>query len=306
MISKLNRYCNMKVHVLFFILLSLIFLKPESIHAQSKATLGELTVVSWNIQMLPNFFRAFSSSLRKRQKQRTPWIIDYIKEKNYDVWVLQEVFDKEICRRLCRRLKAEYPYQVRPINKGRITSNGILILSKYPIQKLGYVVYDKGIGADRMAAKGCVLVELEKDGQAIQIAGTHLQAGGGGEGMKIRAKQYEDIRALLDQHQKEQVPQILAGDMNTRKSDSKRYQLMLETLQMKDFPLDEEEPYTIDAKNSWKSLQHDPIQLDYILLASNGSKMSIDQQKVLRPKRRHEGAIIDLADHYGVLAFFKW
>lgn len=296
----------MKTPILFFILLSLNSLNIESLQAQEPQKLGELTVVSWNIQMLPNFFRVFSSSLRKRQKQRTPWVIDYIKEKNYDVWVLQEVFDKEICRRLSRRLKAEYPYQVRPINKGRITSNGILILSKYPIKKLGHVIYDKGIEADRMAAKGCVLVELEKDGQAIQIAGTHLQAGGGGEGNEIRAKQYEDIRMLLNQHQKEQVPQILAGDMNTRKSDNSRYQLMLETLKMKDFSLDEEEPYTIDAKNSWKSLNHDPIQLDYILLASNGVKQSIYQQKVLRPKRRHKGAIIDLADHYGVLAFLKW
>jgi endonuclease/exonuclease/phosphatase family metal-dependent hydrolase len=296
----------MKYYKLLVILLSLSFLSVSRVEAQTTETSTELTVVSWNIQMLPNFFRAFSADLRKRQRQRTPWIINYIKEKDYDVWVLQEVFDQDICRRLRRRLKAQYPYQIRPINKGRLTSNGILILSKYPIKKLGHVVYEKGVGADKMAAKGCVLIELEKEGKKIQIAGTHLQAGGSEERMNIRAKQFLKIRELLDEYQQEGVPQLLAGDMNTRKSRKDRYQLMMKSIQMQDFPMDEEEPYTIDGNNSWKSPAHEPIQLDYIFLAFNNTIAQIKKQKILRPKRRHKGAIIDLADHYGVVAFIEW
>lgn len=252
--------------------------------------------------MLPNFFRAFSSSLRTMQGKRVPWIVAYIEQQDFDVIVFQEVFDVDCKARLQKALKKRYPYQVRPINKGRITGNGILILSRYPMRYLDHVVYTKGVGSDKMAAKGCALVEVVKDSFRFQIAGTHLQSGGSEVAQQHRDQQYKDIRSLLDKHRKAGIPQLVVGDMNTRKSATERYERMLQSMDVLDFPLDEEKPYTIDNENSWKSKDHAPIQLDYIFLRKNQSKSALQTQKVLRPKKEYKGKMIDLADHYGVWA----
>ena len=60
-----------------YILLLITLLLSLPTQAQEPDT-TTLSVVSWNIQMLPNFFRAFSSSLRMMQGKRVPWIVEYI------------------------------------------------------------------------------------------------------------------------------------------------------------------------------------------------------------------------------------
>ena len=282
-----------------YILLLITLLLSLPTQAQEPDT-TTLSVVSWNIQMLPNFFRAFSSSLRMMQGKRVPWIVEYIKSQDFDVIVFQEVFDVDCKARLRRQLKELYPYQVKPINQGRLTSNGILIMSKYRMEKLGHVVYAKGVGSDKMAAKGCVLVEVKKDSAVFQIAGTHLQSGNNEAAQQHRDQQYKDIYNLLEKYRKAGIPQLVAGDMNTRKSATARYERMLKSMDVLDFPLDEAAPYTIDGNNSWKSKDHEPVQLDYIFLRKNESNSSIQTQKVLRPKKEYKGRVVDLADHYGV------
>jgi endonuclease/exonuclease/phosphatase family metal-dependent hydrolase len=267
--------------------------------AQTEAKNTEISVVSWNIQMLPNFFRAFSPDLRKMQAKRLPWIVDYVKSQDFDVICFQEVFDLEQKRRLRRKLKKLYPYQVKPINKGRMTSNGIMLVSKYPMKKLGHVVYAKGSGSDGMAAKGCVLAEINVNGKIFQLAGTHLQAGGG-IAQTHRDQQYKDIRILLDKYKKDGIPQVVAGDMNTRNTDKEAYERMIKELDVLDFPLNEDEPYTVDGNNSWNSEDKNGAQIDYIFLRKNGANVTVLAQNLLRPRKRINGKIIDLADHYGV------
>jgi sphingomyelin phosphodiesterase len=259
-------------------------------------------VVSWNIQMLPNALGIFSSALRKKQKLRAPWIIAHCVAASYDVIVFQEVFDRDIKRKLKKELKATYPYQVDTrIAKGRLTSNGIFIVSKIPMRYVDHVIYEKGAHEDAWAAKGCTLVEVEKEGQKFQIAGTHLQAGSSKDAEKHRGLQYQDIRNLLDKNTNGKIPVLVMGDMNTRKMNVPKYTQMIETIGVKDFPLDEENPYTIDNKNSWNKHEQG-IQLDYVLLQARATQTSIQEQKVLRLKQEHKGKKIDLADHYGIVA----
>jgi endonuclease/exonuclease/phosphatase family metal-dependent hydrolase len=285
------------------LLIFLLFTVQSRAQEPPESTIS-IKVLSWNIQMLPNFFRAFSPSLRKMQAKRLPWIVDYIKSQDFEVIVFQEVFDVECKRRLRRQLKKIYPYQVKPINKGRMTSNGILIVSKHPMKYIDHVVYAKGSGADGMAAKGCVLAELTKGGLTFQLAGTHLQAGSG-IAQQHRDQQYKDIRKLLDKNKKENVPQIVAGDMNTRKSEPEVYNRMLKEMDVEDFPLNEEEPFTVDGNNSWNAPDKKGNQIDYVFLRKQESNSTIVQQKVLRPRKKTKGMIIDLADHYGIMTDLK-
>ena len=259
-------------------------------------------VVSWNIQMLPNALGLFSAALRKKQRIRAPWIITHCIEASYDVIVFQEVFDRDIKRQLKKELKEAYPYQVDTRRtKGRLTSNGIFIVSRIPMKYVDHVIYEKGAHEDAWAAKGCTLVEVEKEGHKFQIAGTHLQSGSSEAAEKHRGLQYQDIRNLLDKHLDKTIPVLVMGDMNTRKGNVPKYTQMIETIGVKDFPLDEENPYTIDNQNSWNKHEQG-IQLDYVFLQARATQTTIEEQKVLRLKETHKGKEIDLADHYGIVA----
>lgn len=266
----------------------------------------ELKVLSWNIQLLPRSFSAFSKALRKQQKLRTPWIIEHCQQADYDVIVFQEVFDKPLAKKLQRELLATYPHQVKPLKKaGRLTSSGILIVSKWPIQKIGAVVYPKGAHEDVWAAKGCTLVKLEQGKNSLYIAGTHLQAGRSEAAKAARSTQYKAIQTLLEQHTNDSLPIVLAGDLNTQKRDEQAYPEMLNTLKMEDKPLNESRPYTIDNQNTWNKGSKNK-QLDYILLRPQKSTIKVVQQKILRLQKTWKEQPLDLADHYGVWATFEW
>lgn len=270
----------------------------------AQATVPKTTnvkIVSWNIQMLPNSLALFSAALRKKQRIREPWIVEHCNKNNYDVIVFQEVFDLDIKRKLKKDLKRSFPYQVDTrTTKGRLTSNGIFIVSRLPMKYINHVIYQKGAHEDGWAAKGCTLVELDKSGVRFRIAGTHLQSGDSDEAIKHRDLQYQDIRTLLDSNFVDSIPVFVMGDMNTQKSNTEKYNSMLEVIRVQDFPLDEDEPYTVDNKNSWNK-NSKAEQIDYVFLQKQHTSTKIFRQKVLRPKHEFKGKQIDLADHYGVV-----
>lgn len=266
---------------------------------------GDLKVLSWNIQMLPNTFRLFSKYLRKKQRLRVPRIAEFCNEADFDLIVFQEVFDRGIRRKLKRLLLSEYPYHVEPVReKGRLINSGVLIVSKLPLKYLDHDVYDKGTGADKWASKACTLVEVRKSNHRIQLAGTHLQSGRDQEDRCCRNYQFHEIRDLLDKHQTREVPVFVVGDMNTRRSNNDEYSTMLEVLDVRDFELDVENPYTIHPNNSWISEAH-PCQLDYILCQPNDAEINVRAQSILRPKAKVGEELIDLADHYAVMTKFE-
>jgi len=260
----------------------------------------ELNILTWNIQMLPNGPSIFSKDLRKLQKVRLSKIIEHCNSAEYDIIVFQEVFDRELRRKLVRKLQKVYPYQIKTKTKfGRLTSNGVLIVSKVPLRYLDHVIYKKGVTADAMAAKGCTLIEAEKNGVIFQIAGTHLQAGNSDEAIKHRYSQYQEIANLIHKYKIDTIPIFVIGDLNTKKSDTKVYQDMLKIIDVQDFPINDPEPFTIDGKNSWNN-HSNGIQLDYILLNPRKTSTQIIEQKILRLKFNYKQKNIDLSDHYGV------
>lgn len=283
-----------------WVIILVLFSFNQSI-AQQDTSQTTVKVLSWNIQMLPNAMGMFSAALRKKQRQRLPWIVAHCEQNDYEVIVFQEVFDVNIKRKLAKALKKTYPHQVNTkIAKGRITSNGILIVSKLPMRYLDHVIYQKGAHEDGWAAKGCTLVEIDKNNKKIQIAGTHLQAGSSEEAQKHRASQYLEIKSLLDANEVEKRPVLVVGDMNTAKANTTKYQLMLESIDLIDFELEEERPYTIDPNNSWNRGEQ-PKQLDYILLQKRNTNTTIQNLKIIRPTQLYKGVKMDLADHYGVV-----
>jgi endonuclease/exonuclease/phosphatase family metal-dependent hydrolase len=280
------------------LLLSALALVLSSVAAAGAKAPGSFRLVTWNIQMLPTFPDV--PKLRKKQALRAPWIVEYLNAQDYDVVVLQEVIDKKMTEILKAGLKTSYPYIVSADGKLGFTgcSGGILFASKIPIKYVDHIVYKNISGVDRMAEKGCVLVAGEFDGVPFQIAGTHLQAGDD----DARRKEVPEIYAgIIGPHKQDGVPQFLAGDMNIDVKEDD-YRLLLETTEMREFPLDDPRPFTTDGLNSWQKGQKKQKRIDHVLLNPRGTGTTITRQIVQRAKREHEGETIDLADHYGVVS----
>ncbi len=287
-----------------FSLLGFCLLTSSLLYSQdySETSYSKLKVVSWNVQMLPNNFSFLSKFLRKKQNIRAPRIINHCISDNFDIIVFQELFDLKIRKKFMKELKNSYPYQVKPF-KGNMAfvSNGILIVSRVPLKYIDHVIFKPGLTADKFAAKGCTLVEAEKDGSTIQIAGTHLQAGRSGKAQIQREMQYSDIRRLLEQNKTQTIPVILLGDLNTKKSKSEDYFKMLESISMEDPTIKDKQLYTFDSNNYWND-NASSSQLDYILIQRRKTNSKIINTKILRPKFIYKGNEIDLADHYAISA----
>ncbi len=259
-----------------------------------------LKVLTWNVQLLPEAFDTFSSSLRKMQSARVPWIVEYLNAQDYDVVCLQEVIDPLITEALMEALKPVYPHQVAPQTQTgeRLLSSGVLFVSRVPIKLVAFSAYEHSAGIDAITSKGATLVEGEKDGVRFQAGGTHMQAGH----QDMKDRQYvEAAEKVLKPHRREGVPQFFVGDFNTEKGTEK-YDILLKTLDMRDYPMDDPVPLSVDGENSWNSPNHRGGLIDHIFLWTGGTGSGIVKQWIQRARREHEGRVIDLADHYGVVA----
>jgi endonuclease/exonuclease/phosphatase family metal-dependent hydrolase len=263
---------------------------------------ANLKILTWNIQMLPALLGI--PDLDKMQVLRAPWIIEFLNAQDYDIVVMQEVIDRKITAQLKAGLEKQYPHIVAPPSKQGFsgTTGGVLFVSKLPIKYVGHIVYKHIAGVDALADKGCVMVEAERNGVRFQIAGTHLQAGH----RQTREKEFAEIyEGIIKPNKQEGVPQFLVGDMNVASDvadEQPMFENLLKTTEMQSFPLDDPEPFTVDAKNSFKGRGQSSERIDHVLLNPRGTKTTILHQSVQRARNEHKGKTIDLADHYGVVA----
>lgn len=280
-----------------FLLKSICFGKndhPDSTNSNSNI----VNIATWNIQMLPTNFSFVSKFLQKKQKTRTPLIIDYCIKHDFDIIVFQEVFDRKIRRKIIQGLNKSYPYQIHPIkNKKALVSNGLLIVGRIPINYLDHIVFKPGVKADKYAAKGCVLFHAQLNDIDIHFMGTHLQSGNSSKAISTRKLQYRDIRKLMNRNSKDNNPFIILGDLNTKKSEKEKYLEMLNILGVSDSESIFKNLYTFSPENSWNNNSR-PLQLDYILMQKDNMKLKINWQKVFKPKHLYKGKEMDLADHY--------
>ena len=266
-----------------------------NLHASEAYVDEELSILSWNIYMLPGITNLAKSVEKSDKRSRAREIADMLNQSSYDIVILQESFFAPARRVLKKQTKDQYPYQYGPVNPsglGYKTSSGIVVLSKIPLELLGTVQYESCNGVDCIAKKGAGLWEGEWNGKRFQVLGTHLNAGGP---QWIRKEQYLQMsEELLEPYSKMGVPQFLCGDMNTHKEKLIDYTLMLEMLDAEDTPTFSEQVNTTVKDKS---------VIDYILLRPNGAAVQILDKNIQRFNAKSE--VIDrlggtLSDHLAV------
>jgi len=289
--------------MLFLFLISAIHLNAHSNDKKTNTPTmdsTELKVLSWNIYMLPPLI--FFNGKRKRASA----IGQLLAESDYDVIVFQEAFHHGARRKLKRCLKDTYSYQIGPANIRYVslrTSSGVWILSKVPIKKVETICFKERSGFDnRMARKGALMIEGEKDGQVFQVIGTHLNAGGTSE---LRLSQ---VRAIHDElmlpFQIENVPQIICGDFNIVKGTN-TYDKMIKILEAKDGELHSSPDATYDPSNDMNKGERKYI-IDYIFYKNNEKKTISTIRKVPKIQYQWHKNHKDLADHNPVEMTIIW
>lgn len=191
----------------------------------------EIKLLTWNVYMLPKPIK------NSHQKSRTLAIAKFLKESDFDVVFLQEAFSAGFRRTLKANIKSEYPHYARLKKKFGIypfMGPGLVAYSKFPMKKIDHVYYDKCKGPDCHASKGVQLVEITlPSGKKIQVANTHMQAGG--RHFSTRRRQLDQIRGLLAEHKQHSIPQLLVGDLNIDSTKGEEFAGSLDVLDM--FPV---------------------------------------------------------------------
>lgn len=283
--------------LMFFLLNFLV------VSAEDKREGKRIKILTYNVKFLPNFL----AHIKHFPVRRAPLIAEALLKDSLDIIVYQEMFDARARRILEKKMKHDFPYMIGPRAnkpKGWKRGSGVMVMSKYPLKPLEKTVYSKCKKVDCVARKGVMAVEVDFNGQPLQLFGTHMQAGGGKELKKLQHKEFGEV---LKRHEKQGVPQISLGDFNTHKEDPDMYGNLLRELQSEDGDLIGELQYTsdhtindMDEPNDKKSV------IDYVLYKGNGVKLKSAKRQVRAYTKRWSKRNKDLSDHFAVLANFEF
>ncbi len=283
-------------------LVACLFLVHQVTAAQPEkenSPLKTIKILSWNIYMLPHLVAANSN-----KSERARAIGETLMESDFDVIFFQEAFHSTARNKILAQLKGKFPYHAGPANKRFLSikaNSGLWIFSRYPIVSSESIIYKNKFGVDALSRKGALLVELNVQGQHIQIAGTHLQNCGPVWLRQVQCVEF--YKRLLKPNSREGVPQIICGDFNIDRYVAKEdYQFMLQTLDAKDSN-DKINQYSYDRLDNDLHVEIGTRRdlIDYILFRSNGG-VAICSDSVAPIKRKWSAHHSDLSDHYSIQA----
>jgi phospholipase C len=268
---------------------------------------GSIKILTWNIQMLPHH------CVHIGQFKRAQQIVEVLKNQEADIIVFEEAFDKGARNIIRTGLKDVFPYESGDPRKNKFykISGGVWILSKVPINVVKQIFFDKAKGSDRLACKGAILVEGQKNGFCFQLVGTHLQSDldNGKDVQPIRNEQYAQIRTeLLERYAEEGVPQFVAGDFNTIQADSGSYTSLVSTLKLTQCPLEGDRCFSYDYGNNDEIVgpQGPPQLIDYVFYSKKENAALVGKMHIMVFRKQWDSTHIDLSDHFAVAAEFQF
>ncbi len=192
------------------------------------AQAGELTLLSYNAAFLPWVSKALV--------ERRSSFAEETSRVGADIIALQEVWSAKSRRILIRDYKKSgYPYSAY-INtkftpKG-IIGNGLLVVSKFPIQSVEFYRFRAFTRPEEFfAGKGALIATIEHpDFGPLQIVNTHLGAigfqrpalGFNARDLIRHRRQMDELIAVLQSHLRSELPVFLMGDFNL---DPRRWDL---------------------------------------------------------------------------------
>ncbi len=189
-----------------------------------------LNVLTQNVQFLPPPIGHRTIALRGDHLAEN--LPDYL-----DVVCLQEAIDDTTREwHLDPAFEAAgYAYKTEILNPEgeNLYNGGVIFYSKWPIEKSvdwDYTECNFNAG-DCLANKGIQYCRINKLGKTYHLFGTHVEAGGQEDDLRIKHTQYGEQRAFIAaQNIPSNEPVLFAGDFNT-KHGSDMYQALFDSIQ---------------------------------------------------------------------------
>ena len=271
------------------------FIMGSAISAESSAIEDDLTILSWNIKMLPAPYGWLHNRIERAEN-----IIQSLKNStNYDVILFQEAFSSKIRKQIYRGLKLLYPYQIEPEDHFNFfkTNSGLWAISKMPIELIDQISFSKLKEWDWMSSKGAKLYSVIKHDKKILLINTHLQSDYKTNYSSIRRSQYDEINlGLILPYVKINKPLILCGDLNI--SNVVNLDKMLKHLNLKNGPL--------SGKLQFSTFSQPNELVDYILVKTDKFRFKSIQRRIQDFSMDFLEYSTNMSDHYPIEANFIW
>lgn len=194
--------------------------------ASSSFPLSRLRIMTFNVFGVPLPFQDPSRFADSGRALRARF------EAGLDVVLLQEMFHPETARLI---EAAGFPYALR--ETGRLSGargSGLVILSRYPIQRIQSQWFSRCVSWDCLAAKAVQLAKVQVGPHEVYLANTHLNSNLVGDPSSdpespsdVRIQQLQEIREFLWDQVPSHAPLVFGGDFNLRSIDFE-YSLLLD------------------------------------------------------------------------------
>lgn len=261
---------------------------PDLTHFDSCPKGGVLTILTWNIFMMPEWVRE-----SPRNQARAAAIAAELLTYDFDILCLQKVFDNAARDVLVGALASRYPYRFGPANDSSSIklNSGVWVLSRHPLVDYQEIEFGECSCWECFARKGALMVSGTCESIPFRLIATHLQGEEGDaftvKNQAIRDRQMIEIRnRLIVPHLQPGTPFIICGDFGTpRLSDSypaetASYRKMLDTLGVENgqglrltLVDDPRENQLATGSTGRKN------ELDYVFIRTNGARVDVERAR---------------------------
>ncbi|KAL4171814.1 hypothetical protein KRP22_006992 [Phytophthora ramorum] len=309
------------------------------------ATPFKLRVMIYNVWLLPSLVSSFNEKISPWASQRASAIPRCLAPLDVDVVIFCEAFCSSAREKLVCGMKSQgFIYETKVVGDASLLGTkkaidgGCFAMSKYPLTNCEEVTFGSvASGEDRYADKGVVYFQVRMpvqssngtdSTQTVHVVGTHLQAWETPIAVATRNCQLMRMREFVDslclpKHE----PVIFAGDMNVNKhadgaqAPDGEYTAMLDLLGVHEPELHAKSPiYSFDPHTNSLAVDGPSSggvteRLDYVMVERNhrqpvAASTEIVQLKATRhwaqPRGASDEVLVDLSDHYPVVADFHF
>jgi endonuclease/exonuclease/phosphatase family metal-dependent hydrolase len=263
-----------------------------------------LDIVSYNV-----FLRPTTISTNDYTDCRGRQIGETLASLDADVVALQEAWQVEAVASMIDASEDALPFRVVDKPSARLfttSSGGLSVLSRWPVEDVRTMRYDRCHGEDCFATKGALHVVIRvSPSHRINVVNTHLDSGKEGGDREARAHQLDQLREFIAEIEPSTGPVVLLGDFNVDAIEAvDEYEALISRLRAaEDFDLG------LSTVNCSTNVSCDrltePQQLDYVFTRAG-------ENRLLRYRTRHlplatsacGGEVNFLSDHRAVSATY--
>ncbi len=221
----------------------------------------------------------------------------------FDAIVFSEIFDNASRNELLGGLRGEYPYRTEIVSSDLDVDKqdgGVIILSKWPIERQAELRYGVCDNTDCLSDKGAVYARIKKGSRYYNLFGTHTQAWH--DGASTRAEQFRRLKSFIDaQGLPTSEALLIGGDLNVDLYNNSEYARMLQLLNAS-HPT-QTGNFSYDSLNNGLADDGSREYLDYVLYSNAHLRPNSSGNVVIMP-RSNQYENLDLSDHFGVAGGF--